>query len=131
MQPTVRIVLAALIASGCAAEQRITGPVGGRATTAALIPVRVVGRCPIGSGMGYRPFIVIDGQVYVPGDTAAVAALDPSRIATLGVLKGEAAGAQYGPVAAVAGVLVITTRPRGAGSRPATPPSLMPTAPLY
>ena len=110
MQRRVVILLAGLVGSGCAADQRLTGLASGQATAAALIPVRVVSRCQFGSGVGYRPFFVIDGRVYVPGDTAAVSALDPGQIEALHVLKGEAAGALYGPVAAVAGVVVINTR---------------------
>ena len=111
------------LALAACADQRLTGLAHGPAAAGSLIPVRVVQRCARDHGprVAYLPFTVIDGQVHLPEDTAAVRALNPDAIDQIQVLKGEAAAARYGPIAGIAGALVITTRrSRGVSPRPAT-----------
>lgn len=118
----VMLVCVSGLAMAACADQRLTGLAHGPAAVGSLIPVRVVQRCARdhGRSTAYRPFTVIDGQVYLPEDTAAVQALHPDAIEQIKVLKGEAAAARYGSVAGITGVFVITTRRGGANPRPAT-----------
>lgn len=117
------LVCVSSLAMGACADQRLTGLAHGPAAVGSLIPVRVVHRCARdhGPSVAYLPFTVIDGQVHLPEDTAAVRALNPDAIEQIEVLKGDVAAARYGPIAGITGALVITTRRgRGASTRPAT-----------
>lgn len=121
MRRAMFVCVSIVVMAGCA-DQRLTGLAQGPAARGALIPVRVVHRCARDRGpdVAYLPFTVIDGQVHLPEDTAAVRGLNPDAIEEISVLKGEAAAARYGPVAGITSVLLITTRrSSGASSRPA------------
>ena len=122
MRRATLLCVSSLAMVACA-DQRLTGLAHGPAAVGSLVPVHVVHRCARdhGPSVAYLPFTVIDGQLYLPEDTAEVRALNPDSIEQIQVLKGEAAAARYGPVAGIAGAVVITTRRgRGASRRPAT-----------
>ena len=121
MRRAALVCVGGLAIAGCAVDQRLTGPATGAGAAGSLMRVRYISRCGQGGGTSYRPFYEIDGQLYVPGDTAAITALDPARIAAIRVLKGAPAAARYGEVAGVAGIVIVTTRRAGGvRSRPAT-----------
>src|SRR6476646_9371784 len=76
------LVCVSSLAMGACADQGLTGLAHGPAAVGSPIPVRVVHRCARdhGPSVAYLPFTVIDGQVHLPEDTAAVRALNPDAI---------------------------------------------------
>lgn len=123
MRLAIFVCSSSLAIAGCAADQRLAGVGYDPAAIGSLIPVRVISRCAQdhGAAVSYRPFTVIDGQLHLPADTAALRAVAPSTIESIRILKGDAAAAAYGPVAGIAGVVIVRTHRTPGTSRDMAP----------